>query len=157
MLATESAPCHCGAGERVPANAHQTSEAMKPQKPLKIEVLAYAPTAFFHCQHCEMAWQPTGMGKFLRQEQLASSLPEDLKEQYHRLSDWVREMMVAYGERIDLRVIDAASIEGWLKSVRYRLHTYPAVVVDGREKFVGRDFERAAGAIQQRMQFARRF
>jgi Protein of unknown function (DUF1525) len=126
---------------------------MKTPKPLRVEVLVYAPVAFFHCPHCELAWQPTGMGNHFRQEQLASSLPEDLTSEYRELSDWVREMMAAYGERLDFRVIDAASIEGWLKSVRYRLHRYPAIVVDGKEKFVG--LEHATAAIRRSMELAR--
>jgi len=128
---------------------------MRLEKPITVEVLAYAPVAFFHCRHCEVVWQPTGVGEHLRQEQLASSLPEDLKEEYRALSDWVREMLAAYGERIAFRVIDAASIEGWLKSVRYRLHKYPAVIVEGKEKLIGCGcFEQAAAVIRRRMEAA---
>jgi hypothetical protein len=129
---------------------------MKAEKPIEVEVIAYAPVAFFHCWHCEVAWQPTGASKHFRQEQLASSLPEDLKEEYRELSDWVRQMMADYGERITFRVIDAISIEGWLKSIRYRLHKYPAVIVDGKEKIVGRGcFEQATAAIRRRTEVAR--
>jgi len=128
---------------------------MKPEKPIRVEVLAYAPVAFFHCRHCEVVWQPTGVGEHFRQEQLASSLPEDLKEEYRELSDWVRQMKSDYGERIAFSVIDAASIEGWLKSVRYRLHKYPAVVVDGKEKIIGCGcFEQATSVIRQRLEAA---
>lgn len=123
---------------------------------MTVEVLAYAPAAFFHCRHCEVVWQQTGVGKPLRQEQLASSLPEDLKQEYQELSDWVRQMVASYEERIAFKVIDVASIEGWLKSVRYRLHKYPAVIVDGKEKIVGRGcFEQATAVIRQRMAVAR--
>jgi hypothetical protein len=124
---------------------------MEPQKPITVEVLAYAPVAFFHCQHCEVVWQQTGASKHFHHEQLASSLPDDLMTEYQQLSDWVRQMMAAYSERIVLRVIDAASIEGWLKSVRHGLHKYPAVIVDGKEKIIGCDFERATAVIHQRM------
>ncbi len=120
-----------------------------------VEVIAYAPVAFFHCRHCELAWEPTGVGKHFRQEQLASSLPEDLKAEYQELSDWVREMAAAYGDKIVFRVIDAASIEGWWKSLRYRLRKYPAVIVDSQEKIVGRGFQQATAVIRQRMGVAR--
>ena len=127
---------------------------MKPEKPIRVEVLAYAPAAFFHCRHCEVVWQEAGVGKPLRQEQLDASLPDDLKQEYQELSDWVRQMGAAYGERVTFSVIDAASIEGWLKSVRYRLHKYPAVIVDGKEKVIGRGcFEQAAAVIRQRMEW----
>ncbi len=124
---------------------------METQEPLTVELFAYAPVAFFHCQHCELVWQHAGLSRGCRREQLASSLPDDLQEEYRQISDWVREMMAAYGDRITFRVIDAASIEGWFKSVRYGIHKFPAVVVDHKEKIAGLDFERAAATIRQRM------
>jgi len=119
------------------------------QKPVKVEVLAYAPTAFFHCRHCEVVWQQTGTGRALRQEQLDSSLPDDLMRQYQQLSDWVLQMAETYGSRLQFKVIDAASLEGWFKSVRYRVRHYPAVIVDGRTKFLGPDLARATELIRQ--------
>lgn len=124
---------------------------MERQKPITIEVLAYAPVAFFHCQHCEVVWQQAGASREIRREQIASSLPDDLAQEYQALSNWVREMITAYGERIAFKVIDAASIEGCLKSLRYGIHKYPAVVVDHKEKFIGHDFNAVSALIQQRM------
>jgi hypothetical protein len=124
---------------------------MEPQEHITVEVLAYAPVAFFHCQHCEIFWQQTGASQHFHREQVASSLPGDLMEEYQQLSEWVREMRAAHGERITFRVIDAASIEGWFKSVRYNLHSYPAVIVNGKEKIIGCSFERATAVIHQRM------
>jgi len=124
---------------------------MERQGPLTVELLAYAPVAFFHCQHCELVWQPSGVGKSLRQEQLASSLPEDLRAEYQQISDWVREMIARYGDRIEFRIIDAASIEGWFKAVRYGIHKFPAVIVDHKEKIRGLDLDRAAASIRERL------
>ena len=122
---------------------------MSAQKPVRVEILAYAPTAFFHCRHCEVVWQQTGAGHALHQEQIESSLPEDLMQQYQQISDWVVQMVETYGSRLQFKVIDAASVEGWFKSVRYRVRRYPAVIVDGRTKFSGPDLERAAELIRQ--------
>ena len=47
-------------------------------KPILIEIVAYAPTAFYHCTHCEVVWQETGFSKGLHEEQVASALPPDL-------------------------------------------------------------------------------
>ena len=124
---------------------------MESQEVITVEVLAYTPQAFFHCQHCEVVGQLTGMTRNLRREQLASSLPDDLSEEYQKLSDWVREMRAAYSERITFRVIDAASIEGWFKSLRYGVHKYPAVILDRKQRVIGRDFSRASALIQERM------
>jgi hypothetical protein len=122
---------------------------MSQQKPIRVEVLAYAPTAFFHCRHCEVFWQQTGTGRALRQEQLEASLPEDLMREYQQLSDWVMQMADTYGSRLQFKVIDAASLEGWFKSLRYRVRRYPAVIVDGKTKFLGPDLERASELIRQ--------
>jgi len=128
---------------------------MQPGKPIKVEVIAYAPVAFFHCRHCEMVWDQAGAGQSIHQEQLASSLPEDLQLEYQELSDWVREIAGAYGEKISLEVIDAASLAGWWKSLRHRLHKYPAIIVDGQEKMSGRGcFEKARAVIRQKAEIA---
>ena len=29
-------------------------------KPLLVEIIAYAPTAYYHCTHCEVAWREMG-------------------------------------------------------------------------------------------------
>ncbi len=116
-----------------------------------MEVLAYAPVDFFHCQHCELVWHETGASQEVHREQITSSLPDDLMAEYQQLSDWVREMISIYGERLRFKIIDAASIEGWLKSVCHGLHRYPTIILEGTEKIVGRDFERATAVIRERM------
>ena len=122
---------------------------MTAQKPITVEVLAYAPTAFFHCRHCEVVWQQTGTGRALRQEQLEASLPDDLMQQYQHISDWVMLMAETYGSRLQFKVIDAASLEGWFKSLRYWVRRYPTVIVDGRTKFLGPDLQQASELIRQ--------
>lgn len=122
-----------------------------PSKTILVEVIAYAPTTFYHCQHCEFIWQQTEASAAFRQEQLDTSVPDDLKQDYQRLSDWVRNTVELYGDRVVFKVIDAASIEGVLKSVRYGVHHYPAIVVDGREKYIGSDFGRVKPLIDQRL------
>jgi len=124
---------------------------MNALKPITVEVLAYAPTAFFHCRHCEVVWQQTGTGRALRQEQLEASLPADLMQQYQQISDWVLQLAETYGSQLQFKVIDAASLEGWYKSLRYWVRRYPAVIVDGRTKFLGPDLEQASALIRQRV------
>jgi hypothetical protein len=43
-------------------------------KPLTVEVITYAPTAFYHCQHCEVAFQEMGIGERLRRADAATAL-----------------------------------------------------------------------------------
>jgi len=107
------------------------------EKPLLVEIIAYAPTAYYHCTHCEVAWRETGATNRIQEEQLSSSLPEDLMKEYQVVSDWVREMFRRHCDKILLKVIDAASIEGLYKSLKYKARRYPAVVVNGGPRFIG--------------------
>ncbi len=106
-------------------------------QPLQVEIIAYAPTAFYHCMHCEIAWREMGKSSAVQREQIASSLPEDLQQEYLAISDWVREMFRRHCDRLVVKVIDAASVEGVIKSLRYGTRRYPAVIVDRHHRFSG--------------------
>ncbi len=130
----------------------QPAQTSTEQKPILVEILAYAPTQFFHCQHCELVWQQAGAGARLHQEQLESSLPQDIQKEYADLSNWVRETVETYAGRVVFKVIDAASLEGLLKSVRYGARRYPAFVIAGRDKYIGTDFGQAQRLIDLHVQ-----
>jgi hypothetical protein len=109
-------------------------------KPLLVEVVAYAPTAFYHCTHCEIVWKETGFSRGLHEEQVASALPPDMMQDYQAVSDWVQHLFKVHCDRVVVKVIDAASIEGFWKSLRHGLRHYPAILVGG-SKFIGTQFE----------------
>ena len=120
-------------------------------KPLTVEVIAYAPTQFFHCTHCEVLFQEAeveGVKKF-HADAVETSMPPDMMQEYHNLSDWVLNAVERYNGRVVFKIIDAASIEGLLKSVRYGVRNYPAVIVNGKAKQTGVDFSRAESLIDQ--------
>jgi hypothetical protein len=116
-----------------------------------VELLAYAPTAFFHCQHCEFVWQQTGTAPDFHKEQLESSMPPELQQEYQQLSDWVHQAVEGYGGRVIFKIVDAASVEGLLKSVRYGVRRYPALVIAGRASPIGQDWSRAQSLIDQQL------
>ena len=107
------------------------------EKPLLVEIIAYAPTAFYHCTHCEVAWREMGATNRIHEEQMESSLPEDLIKEYQAVSDWVQEIFRVHCDQIVVKVIDAASVEGFYKSLRYNARRYPAIIVDGKARFIG--------------------
>ncbi len=111
--------------------------------PLLIEIVAYAPTAFYHCTHCEVVWQETGFSRGVHEEQMQSALPPDLLDDYRAVSDWVRHLLKVHCDQVIIKVIDAASVEGMWKTVRHGLGRYPAVLVGGRRRFSGADFSAA--------------
>ena len=106
-------------------------------EPLLVEIITFAPTAFYHCMHCEVAFRETGKSERVQNEQLASSLPRDLMSDYRLVSDWVRDMLRRHCDQIVISVIDAASVEGVIKSLRYRARRFPAIIVDRRRRFLG--------------------
>lgn len=105
-------------------------------EPLMVEIIAYAPTAFYHCTHCEVAWREMGASNHIHDEQVQSSLPPDLADDYQAISDWVREVFRLYCDQLLVKVIDAASLEGFVKSLRNGIHRYPAIILEGK-KFTG--------------------
>lgn len=106
-------------------------------EPLLVEIIAYAPTAYYHCTHCEVAWREMGANNRIHEEQVESSLPADLMKEYEMVSDWVKEMFRQHCDAILLKVIDAASIEGFYKSLKYNARRYPAVIVNRKFRFIG--------------------
>ncbi len=120
-------------------------------KPLIVEVIAYAPTQFYHCMHCEVLFQEAdvkGVKKF-HADTVETSMPADMMQDYRNLSDWILNSVERFGGRVVFKVIDAASMEGLLKSVRYGVRKYPAVVIDGKAKQTGADFQKADVLIDQ--------
>jgi len=124
-------------------------------EPIRVEVLIHAPTLFLHCQHCEFVWQQTGATQRIHQEQIQSSIPGDLEKQYRQLSDWAISTAKAFDGRVIFRIIDAVSVEGFFKSLRYRVHKYPTIIVNGKDKIIGFDLDRASPLISR--QVAARF
>jgi hypothetical protein len=122
------------------------------EKPLLVEIIAYAPTAYYHCTHCEVAWREIGVSNRIHQEQMRSSLPDDLAQDYQAVSDWVREIFHQHCDAVILKVIDAASPEGLLKSLRHRVHRYPAVIVDHRTCFQTAALSAAGQEIARRLE-----
>ena len=111
---------------------------MSTRRPVSVQVIAYTPTIFYHCQHCELAFQEMGVGERLRRREAAEALPEDLAREFQAVSDWVHGVIERHAGRVRIDVLDAASIRGFFTSLRHRINRYPAVIVDD-EKRVGLD------------------
>jgi hypothetical protein len=102
--------------------------------------------------HCEVVWREIGFAEKFHHEQAANALPSDIALEYQSMSDWVHKLFQIYSERVTVKVIDAASAEGFWKTLRYGLRGYPAVVVDGRARFTGADFKAADEEIARLLQ-----
>ena len=119
--------------------------------PLLVEIIAYAPTAYYHCTHCEVAFREMGVSNQFHQEQFDSSLPADLAAEYQKMSDWVKDLFRRYCDQVVVRVIDAASVEGFIKSLRYGARKFPAVIVARKARYLHGDYERAEAEIARQL------
>ena len=68
--------------------------------------------------------------------------PSDLKEEYLKLSDWIRELIRIYEDRLLIKLIDAQSILGFYNSLRHWVRKSPAFIVEGKETYTGWDKKR---------------
>jgi hypothetical protein len=109
-------------------------------EPVLVDVLTYAPTAFFHCQHCEITFQQLGIGPRMRRIEADESLPPDLQLEYLQLSEWIHGLQHRHGGRVAVRVIDAASLRGVWTSLRHRVRSYPSVRIGGKSEWARPDY-----------------
>ena len=75
-----------------------------------------------------------------------ATTPADLYEEFHRLSEWAQTLPTKFGNRVVLRLVDVASVEGFVKSLLGRFRRYPAFRV-GDARYVGSDFSRVDALI----------
>lgn len=88
-----------------------------------------------------------GIGERVHNQEI-NEYPDEMRDEYLRLSDWVRNTYDAYGRQVWIKVIDPQSMVGLWKHVKYRVRKYPTFVLDGEDRFVGWD---AAGRIPGRV------
>jgi hypothetical protein len=98
-----------------------------------------------------VAFGQAGIGERLHREQARDSLPDDLRSEFAAVADWVHGLLGLHGPRIDVRLIDAASIRGFWTSLRYRTRRYPAVIVEREDRFMGADLPLAEAEIERRV------
>jgi len=106
--------------------------------PVSIEVIAPVLTEFYHCLHCETIFDQAGLGRRVHGEQI-NDYPEDIKEDFLRLSNWLVELAHRYGDAVRIRLIDPQSLEGFLKSMRYWVRRHPAFIINGHKGYAGWD------------------
>ncbi len=115
-----------------------------------LEVVALVPTDFYHCAHCEVAFEAAGIGGPVHTQQI-NEYPDDDKAAYARLSDWLRATAGGYAGRLRVRLIDAHTVEGFWLTLRHRARTYPIYILDGERVAVGGDPERLDRVLQDRL------
>ena len=107
-------------------------------KPILLEIVTKVLTSWGECRRCKILFDQAGLDQKFHQGEM-DEYPPDLKEEYTRLSDWIRELNRLYKHRLLIKLIDVQSPLGIYKSLRYRIRTYPTFVVEGKETYAGWD------------------
>jgi hypothetical protein len=92
-----------------------------------------------HCSHCQVFIDGVGVGGQVKQTDLAAYPPEFMDE-WQRLSDWVLALAEHYAGQLIIKIIDAQSLQGLWKALRYGVRKYPTFII-ADEKFPGWEAE----------------
>lgn len=117
-------------------------------KPISLDVVTRTITTFGHCRHCEVLFDQAGLDKEAHQREM-NEYPADLREESVNLSSWLGELNRLYKHRLRIRLIDAQSLPGLYKCLRYRIRKLPAFVVEGKEAYSGWDKGKLEGLIDK--------
>jgi histone acetyltransferase (RNA polymerase elongator complex component) len=107
-------------------------------RPISLEIVTQVLTTYDHCRHCEVIFDEAGLDKKFHQKEM-DEYPPDLKEEYIKLSNWIRELNRLYKHRLLIKLIDVQSLLGFYKSLRHKIRKYPTFIVEGKEIYTGWD------------------
>ncbi len=116
--------------------------------PVLLEVVFPVPALYGLCPSCEFFADEADL-RAPKNNQDLNEYPEELKQDYLQLSDWIRELGEKYGHRLLIKVIDAQSLQGLYKSVRFAVRKYPAFIIDKKKKYSGGNKEELEALISQ--------
>ncbi len=119
-------------------------------RPISLEIVSKVLTTFDHCRHCEILFDQAGLDQKFHQKEM-NEYPSDLKEEYVKLSDWIRELRRLYKHRLLIKLIDIQSPLGMYKSLRHRIRTYPTFIIEGKEAYAGWDKNHLEGLLDRYM------
>jgi hypothetical protein len=114
---------------------------------IRVEIIAPLVSGVKHCQRCTPFMDDAGLSERVNRDEL-SSVPEEMWQEYARLSDLVRDLSQRYGSRLQITLIDPYTPMGLWKSIRHSVRRYPTFIVNGRSKVAGWD----SGALDSLLQ-----
>lgn len=117
------------------------------EKSLCVEVFTEHLLVMNECMNCQVVWRDIESNLPLHQQQALSNLHGDEALEYLNISSWVIELLHRYADQIRVRIVDANSLEGVLKSAQYGIHAYPAVVINRQDVYSALDLESATNKV----------
>ena len=107
-------------------------------KPILLEIVTHVLTSYDHCRHCEVLFDQADLDKKFHHKEV-NEYPPDLKEDYTKLCDWMKELTRLYKHRIFIKLIDVQSFVGIYKSLRHGIRRYPTFIIEGKDVYTGWD------------------
>ncbi|MBP1746101.1 MAG: hypothetical protein H6Q54_716, partial [Deltaproteobacteria bacterium] len=118
-----------------------------------VEVVSRVLTTFQHCASCGTIFRETGVEDAVNKEALAE-YPQDLQEEFLKLSDLIRELRRLYQHRIRIELINAQSPLGIYKTLRHHIRQYPAFIVEKKDVCVGWDWQKLSDVVDMHIKTA---
>ncbi len=122
--------------------------------PIVLEIIA--PTLFglgLSCGACNVMLQQAGVEQISR-DSFSNEFPEEWKQDWMRLSEWISRISGLYKHRVRVRLIDAQSPLGIWKQIRHRVFGSPAFIVDHQHACAGWNTDRVESFIDERIRNA---
>ena len=107
--------------------------------PLQLEIVAHVLGSMNHCSHCQVFIDGVGVGNQVKRADL-DAYPQEFVEEWQRLSDWILRLAERHAGKLVIKIIDAQSLSGLWKALRYGVRKYPTFIVAG-EKYQGWEAE----------------
>jgi len=120
-------------------------------KPILLEIVARVLTTYDHCRHCELFFGQAGLDKKFHQKEV-NEFPPDLREEFVKLSEWMKELTRLYKHRLFIKLIDVQSFLGIYKSLRHGIRRYPTFIIEGKEVYSGWDKSQLEGLLDKYIQ-----
>jgi hypothetical protein len=105
-------------------------------RPIQLEILSLIPITYKQCTHCEAFYDQSGIGHQVH-DRILAEYPQDLLEDHNRLTTLMIELINRFQDDIIVKVIDPQSIQGILKSLRYRVREYQTFIINNQDIIVG--------------------
>jgi hypothetical protein len=120
-------------------------------RPLSIEVILFNPAVFNRCMDCEIVWAGEEPTHHQHLEIAVSHMPREVAQDYLDFSHWVMALLDRYPEQVDVRIIDAISVEGVAKSTQFGINYYPAVIINHNQLYSWQNLDQAVIEIERIM------
>lgn len=118
------------------------------EKALYVEIFTEHLLVMNECMNCQVVWGDIESNLPIHQQQALAHLHGDEALEYLNIASWVIELLHNYGDQVAVRIVDANSLEGVLKSAQYGVHAYPAVVINRQDVYNALDLESATDRIK---------